>query len=255
MKKREFDLALLYAYPIIASLITLALKTNVFISIIIFLVVPAIFLSIRQPSHIVKAASFSLILGTPFIIMIYYIGHVTNAWLMPSVFPLVFRFVNIEVILWLVFWIYFTVLFYENFFDKHVKVKRWHPHMKYLIMLAFSLFSIFLLFVYSASSLLESIPYSYLFIGIVVVITPTLLFLFNSPALFVKFLKTQVYFFYFNLIYELNGLALGWWTFPGTEFIGWISLFGLTFPIEELLFWIVIGAMAILSYYKFFDDS
>src|SRR3970040_815711 len=117
MKKREFDLALLYAYPIIASLITLALKTNVFISIIIFLVVPAIFLSIRQPSHIVKAASFSLILGTPFIIMIYYIGHVTNAWLMPSVFPLVFRFVNIEVILWLVFWIYFTVLFYENFFD------------------------------------------------------------------------------------------------------------------------------------------
>lgn len=253
--KKRHDLVLLLIYPIIASVVTLLLKANVFVSILIFLVIPAIFLSIRKSDQVKKAAIFSLLLGTPFIIIIYYIGHVTKAWIMDyTIFPLVFDFVNIEAVLWLIIWIYFTVLFYEYFFDKHVRPKLWYPNMKYLVLLVFSLFSVFLLFFLRFSSILERIPYSYLLMGFAAVVVPILLYLYNSPAQYQAFFKTQAYFLYFNLIYELNGLALGWWSFPGDEFIGWVSFFGLQFPLEEFIFWIAIGAMAILSYYKAFDD-
>ena len=58
-----------------------------------------------------------------------------------------------------------------------------------------------------------------------------------------------------NFIYDIAALKLGWWTFPGTEFIGWISIAGVSFPIEEFIFWIILFALGVLSYYEYFDDD
>jgi hypothetical protein len=46
---------------------------------------------------------------------------------------------------------------------------------------------------------------------------------------------------------------LGQWSFPG-KFIGWIDLFGVRFPFEEFLIWIVLGAAGVLAWYELFDD-
>lgn len=48
---------------------------------------------------------------------------------------------------------------------------------------------------------------------------------------------------------------LGQWTFPGDQFIGWVNMLGVRFPFEELLFWFMLAAIGILSYYEFFDDN
>ena len=79
--------------------------------------------------------------------------------------------------------------------------------------------------------------------------------MFRRPKLFGKFFLTGVYFFYLTFVYEVIALKLGWWNFPASDYIGWISIMGIKFPFEEFLFWLVLIAMASLSYYEFFDDD
>jgi hypothetical protein len=69
------------------------------------------------------------------------------------------------------------------------------------------------------------------------------------------FFGTAAYFFYFNIIYEIVGLRLRWWDFPGTQFVGHVSLFGVTFPFEEFFFWLVLGGFMVLSYFELFDNT
>ena len=59
----------------------------------------------------------------------------------------------------------------------------------------------------------------------------------------------------FSFIYEVTALKLGWWIFPGQEFIGYITLFNVSFHIEDLLFWFILFALAILSYYNYFEEN
>ena len=77
----------------------------------------------------------------------------------------------------------------------------------------------------------------------------------NHPKMNVKFFKTAAYFFYLTFIYEVTALQLGWWDFPSTNFIGWVSIFNVRFPLEELIFWLFLFAMAILTYYEYFADD
>ena len=99
------------------------------------------------------------------------------------------------------------------------------------------------------------IPYFYLTAGIVLGIIPISIVLFEYPRLIAKFFKTAAYFFYLNFAYEITALKLGIWDFPGDQFIGWVTFFGMRFPFEEFFFWIILGAIAMLSYYEFFDDD
>ena len=59
---------------------------------------------------------------------------------------------------------------------------------------------------------------------------------------------------FFFLSFELTALKLDQWRFPG-ENIGHVQLFGLLFPFEEFIFWIVFGTPIILSYYELFVDD
>lgn len=255
MPKKKIDLALLLIWPIAGSLLSFALKTNAFYSVIIFFGIPSLYLSLREKRHVKKAALFSLF-GIPVIIFVDYIAHVAQAWLIPiSVLPFrLFGFVTLEVILWVFLHIYFVIMFYEHFLDKHVTDKLWHPQMKYFLAIVFVLFLAFLGLLFVNPSLLK-IPYWYLVVGIFLVLLPVVLEWWGYPRVFLKLLKAAVYFLYITLVYEITALKLGWWSFPGKEFIGWVSFFGVEFPFEEFFFWLVLTALAILSYYEFYDDD
>lgn len=64
------------------------------------------------------------------------------------------------------------------------------------------------------------------------------------------------YFFFFSLVYELTALTLGQWSFPAeNQFIGFVEFLGLRFPLEEFIFWIMLGTSATLVLYEFFNDD
>jgi len=130
----------------------------------------------------------------------------------------------------------------------------YYPQLKYLYVGSLALLVLFFTLLYFNQSLLR-IPYFFVVMGLLFVIAPIAMAVSKFHNRWVKFAKTAVYFFFFSIIYELTALALNQWYYPGHQFIGFITIFGLGFPFEEFFFWILLGAICILSWYEFFDDK
>ena len=250
---KKIDLTILLIYPILGTVISFLLNINFLCSIFVFFVLPSVYLTFRAPSFFKRAAIFSVLASFPFIIIIDYIAHFNNQWfLTQSIFPRLFEYATIEVILWAIFNLYFVVMFYEYFIHQHFSKIILYRKLKYLFLFSLFLFFIFIVF-YNYYPDLLSIDYFYLRYGVVVIAIPTIIQLVKYPKFFWKFIKVSLYFFYITLLYEFTALKMGWWSFPGTNFIGKISILNVGFPIEEFVFWILLFAMAILSFYEYFD--
>jgi hypothetical protein len=65
-----------------------------------------------------------------------------------------------------------------------------------------------------------------------------------------------VYFAAFALLNEITGISLGHWYYPGiNQHIGKVTMFGVWFPFEEFVCWILLGGMATLAWYEHFADD
>ncbi len=257
MKKKEtIDLALILLWPIIAAIISFLLKPNAFVSVLLFLALPSIYLAFRGKEYAKKAIIFSAIASVPIMFIIDYIAHLTGMWIVPNtILPFkVFNFVTLEVILWAFFTFLFVIMFYEYFIDKHKTKKIWKPKMKYLTLVSLAIFITFLSLFLSNRSLLN-IPYWYLVFGLTLLLLPFLIQLLRFPKVTSKFFLAGAYFFFLHSVYEITALKLGWWSFPGTMFIGWVSILNVSFPLEEVLFWFILLTLAILSFFEFFEDD
>jgi len=259
MKKREVvDLTLILLWPIAASLLSFLINANTLVSTLLFFGLPSAYLSWRKPAFIKKVAIFSLILSIPVAIFFDYIMEVTGGWYLPhSVFDpyRLFGFVVLEQFIWLFLYAYFIAIFSETFLERHKPRTSFDKHLKYLAIIMWGLLGIFLILYFSNPALLR-IDYFYLKIGIVLGLIPIIIGFIRMPTLIARFFITGAYFFILSLIYELTALALGQWSFPAEkQFIGMLNFGGLRFPFEEFFFWILLGAMATLTWYEFFADD
>ncbi len=254
-KYKNIDIILLILFPIIATIISFAIKANFLTSTLLFFGLPSILLSYRNRRAIKKSLTFSAIFCIPLCISVDYIAVLDKAWFVPSsVFP--FRLLGIlpiEDFIWGFLLIYTVIMFYETFFDKTGK-EIIDKKMKYLGLILGIILLLFFIALFTNPALLY-IKYAYFWIGLILVLAPAVIFLSFFPKNFSKFVKTGIYFFFLNSLLELTGIGLEQWTFPGDHFVGWIELFGKRFPFEEFFFFITITAVAILSYYEFFDDD
>ncbi len=257
MLKKEIrrDKVLIFIWPIIASIISFLVKANYFVSIILFFGLPSVYLSFRDKGLIKKSILFSGLFGVPFAIIINYIAILSRTWWTPTIFPFkLFGIISIDDFLWVFLYVYFIVMYYEYFLEHKFKDKLYYPYFKYLIIGILTLFLIFSIVIFINPHLLN-INYYYLKMGIIAMALPIIMVLLKFPNLFTKFFKAGAYFFYLSFIYEVTALRLKLWDFPANSFIGFVNIFGVQFPFEEFFFWIMLGAIAILSYYEFFDDD
>ena len=254
-KSKKIDLIFLLIYPIFGAIFSHLLLINVFSSVLVFFGLPSLYLTIRAIKYAKRSIIFSLIVSVPLVIVVDYIAHLTDQWVVPySILPRIFQYVSIEVIIWGIFNCYFVVMFYEYFIHHHFTKKLYCRQLRYLFIVGLLLFILFL-FAYNFSPAYLHIPFFYLWVGLVIVLIPTILQLFTHPKFISKFFETAAYFFYLTLTYEITALQLGWWDFPGEQFIGWVSIFNIRFPLEELIFWLLLFAMCILTFYEYFDDK
>ena len=251
---KKIDASLLIIFPIIAVFLTLYFQTNFLISIFLFFGLPSLWFSYRTPGKILKTLIFSLIFTLPMVLAIDYIAGGDMSWYVNSIFPFrILDVIPVEDFFFGFFMAYYTVIFYEHFLDKgkHNLVDK---HMKYLIWP----FLIIIASVISSYLILGepiTIPYAYLWMGIILIIIPCLTFLSIFPKLLSKYVITGAYFFLLYLTLELTALELNHWTFPGSNFIGWVEIFNYRFPFEELFFWMGLSTISILSFFEFFDDD
>ena len=75
------------------------------------------------------------------------------------------------------------------------------------------------------------------------------------PAFLKNFIEISLYFFYVHLLFELIGVKLHHWTFPGIHYLGWVSFLNLQFPFEEFFFVLVLGGFATGACYELFADN
>lgn len=241
-----------------ASFASFLVEANFFVSTLLFLGVPSVFLSFLNSQKIKKVTIFSLFFGTPISIILDYIMEATGGWYVPySIFDpfRLFNLVTIDLVLWGVLEAYLILIFYETFLDKNCSPKSYYPKLKYIFIAFFIAFGVFtLLFIFSPEVL--EINYFYLNLGITLAVIPPALMLVKFPRFWNKFLNIAVYFFLFNFVYEITAIKLGQWSFPAEDqLIGVVEFLGARFAFEELLFWMILTAVSVVSFYEFFDDD
>jgi len=251
---RTLDITVLAFSPLLAGIISNFLNLNFLFSHILFLGVPALYLSYRTQKAILRALVFSAL----FIIPGIFLDHLAvtdKSWFVPnSLFNFrVFGTVPMEDIVFGFLLAYLIVIFYEHFFDKskHRILEGFGRFYPYLLI---PLIMLSLLLVLTKSSLLD-VNYFYLKAGIVFLIITALAFVFKFPKFISIFLKTVPYFFFLGLLEEITALRLGHWEFLGKHIIGWVNIMNYKFPIEELLFYVVLFSVAVITYFEFFDDA
>lgn len=251
-KKQEFVLAVIWPALVIA--LCLYLKLNIIVNIILFYVVPATYYSYKIPGQVKKSLTFAFI-GGLILSCFDYIWELTGAWITPTIFPFKFLGVaSVENILWSFAWIYFVVSFYEYFFEKDFNKEK-TATTTYRLFAVSCLGFLLLLVVVFVLKINLSVPYSYLVLGTLLSL-PALYLLLNYPNIRSKFIRVGAYFFYQSLMLELAALYLGYWYFPQSgQFIGKVTLLGLTFPFEEFVLFITFGSVIVLSWYELFDDD
>jgi hypothetical protein len=196
-----------------------------------------------------------MVMCVPFSVLINYLGAVNGAWYVPhTVFP--FRYLNglpLEDVILGFLLFYACIITYEHFLDKgkHRLVDR---RLKYIAWpLLFILITFFALLMTRPGIFV--FKYAYLWVGLIFLAIPLVSALSFFPRLFSKYAKIGAYFAVLLAMFEYTGLTLNHWVFPGDGFIGWLPYFGYRIPVEELLFFIVIGATSLISFYEFFDDG
>lgn len=254
---KKIDLIFLIFYPFFATFVSFIFNINYFFSVLVFFGLPSVFLSLRAKKYVGHTVIYSLIYAIPFVIILDYICHVTNIWLIPySIFKVrLLGYVTFDIILWGIFFTYFIIMFYRYFFGEdaphRIYVKNTTP---LVILLSFLLSIFFTLYIFSPSSL--RIPYFYLVFGITLALIPLSITCFLFRKMRYVFVKVGLYFFVFNLLYEITAIKLRLWEFPREgKSVGWINFLGVSFPFEELFFWIMLGAPAILSWFILFGEE
>lgn len=247
-------IAVLIFVPILTSVISWILDLNFLISTLMFLGIPALYLSLQDKSKIKRNLIFSSLFTIPGI-YVDYMARKDLAWDAPSS---LFSFriagvVPVENIVWFFLLSYFIVAFYEHFFDRvhHKTVGR---RMKLLFAIV-TIGTVAFIVPFFAHQQQPIISYFYLKLGLLLGLLPISLFLFKFPRYLSVFIKIVPYFLAISLLEEFVGLHNGYWAFPGQHFIGWINIGSYRFPYEELIFWMIMFSAIVITYFELFDDN
>ena len=138
-KKQRIDLVILLLWPIISTIVSFVFKIGNVASIILFLGMPCIYLTIKAKSHVFKSLYFALPVSIIAMLSIDYIAQKSGSWKMypNSILPFkFFSIVTFEVVLWAFLSIYFIIMFYEYFIHHEFVKRNWNPKMRYLLVLA-----------------------------------------------------------------------------------------------------------------------
>ncbi len=256
MKPKRIDAALVVFFPVLATFLTLALKTNFLVSILLFFGLPSAYLAIRNRGILGKSVIFAFCFGTIFWLLLDPLATINGAWIITgTVFPIkIFGIITIENYIFALLWTLYATIFYEHFFDRGRKGDPISPRIRYPLYLFSAVITIITMLFYAHASWLY-IPYFYLSAGLILAIIPLIIFLCEFPFFLKRFFALGAYFAFLLFLFEIAALRNGQWSFPGNNFIGSITLFGCSFPLEELLIWIVAATPGLISYYEFFADD
>jgi len=251
---KKIDLIVVILLFLLSSAIALLFKWKPLVYSIPALVLPALYLCVREKKNWAKIALAVLVFGLLFGFFFDFIVILNRGWVITGpVFQWQFFgfYPFIDDMLGFAIMTLLIVVFYEHFVDDY-RSQRISHHIWRAIIPA-SIATALVLLVYMTNPSYLKVPYVYLVFGSVAIIRPIALGI-RKPRFLSSFLKVSIFFFFIWLGCELVALANNGWAFPG-QYIGTVNIAGLVFPLEELIFWMLLYSGTIVSFYECYIDE
>jgi len=249
---KKIDLFVTILLLTAGALISYVFHLQLLIGAAIYTLAPIIYLLTRKQKNISKlllAAGFLGVIGFFF----DFWESFNNAWTANNL-TIPYRILGIAAVQDLIEFILMSLLilvFYEHFLDDE-KNKRISKNFFKTLVFSF-------IFIFSAICIFELNPdlfrikYSYFWAGIIAVAF-ILYFITKYKKFLPKLIIISAFFFFVWFTAEIVGLKNGGWSFPG-HYVGMVSILGVSFPFEELFFWMGLYAPAIIAAYELSVDD
>lgn len=226
---------------------------NPFVWSVVITAPVSIYLGVRKKKNWSKIFAGAIVFGLLFGFILEFIANVNRVWQEPTIFiHRVLGVVSWESILFYPVMTIFILVFYEHFLDKDITKKIsnniWIATYPAILMIAY------LIIVYTIKPIFLHLPYAYVIMGICAIIIP-ITHCIKKPLLFHKYSIMAVTMFLIFFSFEIVGVYFKYWYFPGSEYIGTVTAFKQTFPVEEIIFWMFLYPATIASYYETFIDD
>jgi len=218
----------------------------------VYMLPASAYLLYRGPRGIYPIIWASTVFGFIFGFGFDFFENINKAWEVQNlILPSFFAVQPIDNILGYGMMTLLMVLFYRHFFETTPKrvSHRIYPTAVISLLVCVVLVTVYLMY----PSALD-VPYPYVVGGLLPVLA-VILYGFRHPMAIPEIACVSGYFFFVWLIAEYVAVATEGWIYPG-QYIGFIKLGAVTFPVEELLFWMVwYGATTVVFYKAFIDHE
>lgn len=253
MSKKQIDFLVVVGILIAAAWASLSFHLKPLTWSIFYLVLPSIYLMLRERKNYRKIFWSVVILGLLLGFFFDFLAEFNGAWhVRDLVIP--YKILGIEPVdnvLGYAVMVLFMVTFYEHFIDDE-RDRRLSKNASRLFLLG-TIAVILLVVGYLENQTVFKISHMYLKAGLAAILFP-LIYGFRHPKILAKFSALALFFIPVWLVAEIVVLKNGGWNFPG-QYVGWVTVFGVTFPFEELFFWMICYAGAIVASYEYFIDD
>ncbi|NVK53739.1 MAG: hypothetical protein HWD85_12455 [Flavobacteriaceae bacterium] len=253
MTKKKIDVLVLFIFIILTNVFFYFID-DVLITIplgsFLFLGPPLLYLSLREKKDWIKILATVLVIGFVVGLPFTFLGELTYAW---TIYAENWRLFNVFYFPVVIGWMLMTALtiavyqhFYIGFNNKVRGISnRFKPIVICLLIISTL---IIVLCIYWPNIFTKK--YSYLIFGSINFI-PVAYYIIKRPKFIISLLPLGLYFFMIYFSMEYIGLTSGLWAFNGS-YIGEVYLFGVNFPIEEFVYWMLLFAISTICCYKAF---
>jgi hypothetical protein len=246
------DVIVLLLTPILAAALTLAMPINLLVSTLLFFGPAALYLSLRKKDIILRSSIFAFAV-TVISILTDYLAEQDQSWVSTSSFNIrIAGQVPIEALIWVFLFTYLIIAYFLFFFD-HSKHKALGKRMPIGFVVAAAV--LVWLGLTAVIDVHFKINWFYIKFGLLIIFLPLLAFTIRFPQYIRIFIKIMPYFIALGLLNIVVGLHKGQWSYPGHHYIGWVQLGSYRFPLEELVFWIILYAPFLVSQFEFFNND
>lgn len=222
--------------------------------------VPAmVYMFVRRKKNWKKILVFSVIIGGLYCFLLEFIAEFNHLWEIPypALSYRIFGFLPIfDITIGHAYLAGYVATFYEHFVDAtHISKRLSWRHVLAGTIPAVAALTFFLILYFINPNNVKFSSYLYVKIGIIAIIPP-ILFAIQRPSIFKKMALCGIYFFFFFLALEVLGVNLKFWTFGiPASYIGWVRLFNVSFPFEEIFFWMAFYSSFLIFFYEKYIDE
>jgi len=262
MLTKRHDLPIVVCFEIFAALVTVRAAPKLVVSAFLFFALPALYLHVRSrfSFNYTKIIAAVLSLGVSLSALDFAMSS-NQGWTLPPeqmlVVPGMFGFWSFDNTIWALFYVFFLVSFYEYFLDDE-RSRILSTDFSRFVWLPISVTALVFFLGFCTPPLTHPIiPYAYLSLVTIPVLFPLAVLIYrkkNLLTLLGKFTLANAFIAVVNLVHELTALSAHQWYFAG-EYIGQVAIFGIAFPIEEFVLYVLLSGYAFLAYYELYVDD